>query len=107
MKLLAIVSLLATVVPLQVLAETTCWHNSDCNERWVGYTCSCANARVKFINAMKSQGINCWTGPGFGVGCDNDCGGKCDCGRNHHWEAAAIISPVVVMDAPDTKQMWV
>ncbi|QVM07704.1 hypothetical protein D8B26_002396 [Coccidioides posadasii str. Silveira] len=88
MKLLAIVSLLATVVPLQVLAETTCWHNSDCNERWVGYTCSCANARVKFINAMKSQGINCWTGPGFGVGCDNDCGGKCDCGRNHHWEGS-------------------
>jgi hypothetical protein len=69
-------------------AAKSCWHNNDCTSRWVGYSCDCANARRKFIIGMEQQGINCWPGAGFGVGCENMCGGSCDCGDNHYWEGS-------------------
>ncbi|KAK5809646.1 hypothetical protein F5H01DRAFT_261036, partial [Linnemannia elongata] len=87
MKLLSVICVILSLTYL-VAADVTCSHNNDCTSTWVGYNCECANARRMFIQGMASEGINCWVGPGFGVGCANDCGGKCDCGRNHHWEGS-------------------
>jgi hypothetical protein len=64
-------------LPTLLLAHA-CIPNGDCVSSWIGYDCSNEGDRETFKRNKKNAGINCWNGPGLGVGCNNECG-RCPC----------------------------